>query len=151
MRHLSGDQIVNSLNRTPKEILSEAESASAGMAKLYKIATYKNNLVEKIFPVSLEDTEASYRGTLTQALKLSTDNAFLSYTRKLADQSYNRFRNHSVEQFLDYIFVKLYTRKPTKNEIAFFKAKINFKTHFEESGTFETVWTLMNSPEMRLY
>ena len=61
--------------------------AEKGMGKLYKIALYKNNLVEKIFPVSLEDTEASYRGTLTQALKLSTDNTFLNYTKKLAESN----------------------------------------------------------------
>ena len=112
---------------------------------------YKNELVEKIFPVSLDDTEASYRGTLTQALKLSTDKDFLNYTNKLAEQAYTRFRKHPTELFLDYIFVKLYTRKPTKPEIAFFKAKLNFSKSFRSSGAFETVWTLMNSPEMRLY
>jgi len=152
LRHLSGEQIVNSLNRTPKQILADTDSANGGgMKKLYKIAVYKNDLVEKIFPVSLDDTEASYRGTLTQALKLSTDKDFLNYTNKLAEQSYNRFRRHTVEQFLDYIFVKLYTRKPTKPEIAFFKAKLNFSKSYRSSGIFETVWTLINSPEMRLY
>ena len=152
LRHLSGEQLVNSLNRSPKQILSESDSASGeGLKKLYKIAVYKNDLVEKIFPVSLDDTEASYRGTLTQSLKLSTDKDFLNYTNKLAEQAYDRFRKHSVEMFLDYIFVKLYTRKPTKPEIAFFKAKLNFSKSFRQSGSFETVWTLMNSPEMRLY
>jgi hypothetical protein len=151
MRHLSGNQIVNSLNRTPKDILGEAKSAQDGTDKLYKIAIYKNSLVEKIFPVSLEDSEASYRGTLTQALKLSTDSIFLKYTNKLAEISYKRFRNHTVEQLLDYLFVKLYTRKPTKNEIVFFKAKIDFSKNYRESGVFETTWTIINSPEMRLY
>lgn len=152
LRHLNGDQLVNSLNRSPKQILAESDSASGGgMKKLYKIAVYKNELVEKIFPVSLDDTEASYRGTLTQALKLSTDKDFLNYTNKLAEQAYTRFRKHPTELFLDYIFVKLYTRKPTKPEIAFFKAKLNFSKSFRSSGAFETVWTLMNSPEMRLY
>ena len=152
LRHLDGNQLVNSLNRSPKQILAESESASGeGMKKLYKIAVYKNDLVEKIFPVSLDDTEASYRGTLTQALKLSTDKDFLNYTNKLAEQAYTRYRKHTVEMFLDYIFVKLYTRKPTKPEIAFFKAKLNFSKSFRQSGAFETVWTLMNSPEMRLY
>lgn len=152
LRHLSGEQLVNSLNRSPKQILAESDSASGeGLKKLYKIAVYKNDLVEKIFPVSLDDTEASYRGTLTQSLKLSTDKDFLNYTNKLAEQAYTRYRKHSVEMFLDYIFVKLYTRKPTKPEIAFFKAKLNFSKSFRQSGSFETVWTLMNSPEMRLY
>ena len=151
MRHLSGNQIVNSLNRTPKDIIGEAKSAQDGTDKLYKIAIYKNSLVEKIFPVSLEDSEASYRGTLTQALKLSTDSIFLKYTNKLAEISYKRFRDHTVEQLLEYLFVKLYTRKPTKNEIAFFKAKIDFSKNYRESGVFETTWTIINSPEMRLY
>ena len=150
LRHLSGEQLVNSLNSTHKEIKAQYNSEEA-LARVYRLEVYKKNLVEKIFPVSLDDTEASYRGTLNQSLHLSTNQIFLNYTKRFAESAYKRHKNKGIEEFLSYVFNKLYTREPNKNEIDFFKAKIDFAKVYSESGIFETVWTLMNSPEMRLY
>lgn len=150
LRHLSGDQIVNSLNR-PYDEITKGLNTDEAMKKLYRVAVYKQDLVEKIFPVSIDDTEVAFKGTLVQSLKLSTDSKFLKYADKLAENSFERYRGVGINEFLSYIFAKLYTREPTKPEIAFFKAKIDFSKSYRSSGVFETVWTLMNSPEMRLY
>ncbi|MCM8533639.1 MAG: DUF1549 domain-containing protein [Lentisphaeraceae bacterium] len=150
IRHLSGTQVVNSLNR-PYDEITKGLNTDAALKKLYRVAVYKQQLVDKIFPVSIDDTEVAYKGTLVQALKLSTDTKFLAYADKLAKGSFDRFRGTTTTEFLDYIFAKLYTRVPTKPEIAFFKAKLDFAKSYRSSGVFETVWTLMNSPEMRLY
>jgi len=150
IRHLDGEQLVNSLNSTNKEIRAKHKKEVA-IAKIYRTEIFKKNLVDKIFPVSLDDTEASYRGTLNQSLHLSSNKTFLDYTKKLANQSYRQYQTKGLEPLLSYLFNKFYTREPTKNEIAFFAAKINFNKTYSESGIFETVWTLLNSPEMRLY
>jgi hypothetical protein len=150
IRHLSGTQVVNSLNR-PLEELTKGLNTEDALKKLYRVAIYKQDLVDKIFPVSIDDTEVAYKGTLVQALQLSTNNKFLGYADKLAENSFDRYRGSSPEEFLNYIFAKLYTREPNKPEVAFFKAKMNFNKSYKASGVFETVWTLMNSPEMRLY
>lgn len=150
LRHLSGEQIVNSLNR-PYDEITKGLNTEEAMKKIYRVAVYKQDLVDKIFPVSIDDTEVAYKGTLVQALKLSTDSKFLKYADKLAENSFERYRGVGINEFLTYIFAKLYTREPTKPEVAFFKAKIDFSKSYRSSGVFETVWTLMNSPEMRLY
>ncbi|NQZ58647.1 MAG: hypothetical protein HRT88_14420 [Lentisphaeraceae bacterium] len=150
MRHLSGEQLVNSLNSTEKVIRAKYDNQEA-LKKMYRTAVYKNKLVEKLFPTSLDDTEASYRGTLNQSLHLSTNQTFLNYTRKLAENSFYTYQDDGIDTFLKFIFNKFYTRNPTDNETAFFKAKLNFNKSYSESGAFETVWTLLNSPEMRLY
>ena len=150
LRHLSGNQIVNSLNR-PYDEITKGLSTEEAMKKLYRVAVYKQDLVEKIFPVSIDDTEVAFKGTLVQSLKLSTDPKFLKYADKLARNSFEKYRGVGIDEFLTHIFARLYTREPTKPEVAFFKAKVDFSKSYRSSGVFETVWTLINSPEMRLY
>ncbi|MEN9359237.1 MAG: hypothetical protein RL095_772 [Verrucomicrobiota bacterium] len=149
-RHLNGDQLVNSLNGAYLARLRRDTSIDA-LRQLYAAEVDRNQLVQKLFPSSLNDSEANYRGALTQSLYLSSDTRMLEFTHKLAQAGYSAHQGLSHDAWLDSLFVRFYTRHPSPQEIAFFGAKLDATKSYSQSGFFETVWTLINSPEMRLY
>ena len=150
LRHLSGEQLVNSLNGAYLSRLRSDASVSA-MRQLYLAEVERNETVEALFPAALNDTEANYRGALRQTLFLSSNQRMLEFTHKLAQAGYKAHQEQSHEIWLDSLFVRLFSRHCTPQEQAFFDAKLDATKSYDQSGFFETVWTLINSPEMRLY
>ena len=149
-RHLSGGQLVNSLNGSYLSRLRRDPSVDA-LRQLYAAEVDRTALVQKLFPSALNDSEAHYRGALTQSLYLSSNNRMLEFTHKLAQAGYTAHQGLSHDAWLDSLFVRFFTRHPSPQEIAFFGAKLDATKSYTQSGFFETVWTLVNSPEMRLY
>ncbi len=150
LRHLSGEQLVNSLNGAYLSRLRSDGSVSA-MRQLYLAEVDRNETVQALFPAALNDTEANYRGALNQSLFLSSNQRMLEFTHKLAQAGYKAHQEQSHEIWLDSLFVRLFSRHCSPQELAFFDAKLDASKSYDQSGFFETVWTLINSPEMRLY
>ncbi|MEN9360904.1 MAG: hypothetical protein RL095_2439 [Verrucomicrobiota bacterium] len=150
LRHLSGEQLVNSLNGAYLSRLRRDGSVGA-MRQLYLAELDRNEMVQSLFPASLGDSEASYRGTLNQTLFLSSNKRMLDFAHKLAQAGYNARQGSSHEAWIDSIFVRFYSRHCSPEELAFFDAKLDAGKSYEQSGFFEAVWALLNSPEMRLY
>ena len=148
-RYLSSDQLLNSLYR---DKMKEWQNiGSRGKKALLGFERQKLSTAARYFPRSLEDTTANFKGTMPQALYMTINQRFTSFVDREANWAYRNRAKTTKEKFLIRFFIKIYTRTPTKSELAFFTKKLNDDAAYDKSGYYEVIWTLVNSPEMRIY
>ena len=147
LRHLTGEQILNLLFQE-EEVSIEEEG---GLSDLFDLHQEKNDLEDKLFPASLSDTEAYYRGSLSQALFLSSDKRVLELLDNKAKLWHEVARKEGLRACIERLFITYYTREPKEQELAFFELKLKPALEYDQSGFFECLWTIINSPEMRIY
>ena len=68
-----------------------------------------------------------------------------------AERWHELARDKGLEVCIEEALITYFTRQPTHRELLFFKAKLNPSESFDQSGFFEFTWTIINSPEMRIY
>ena len=145
-RHLSGEQLINTIRQyTERKIHSE---------KLSKIIQFQrekqaNEIKNKFFPTSLEDDDANYKGTLGQSLFMSNNDKILTFINMAAKDGHAS--DKSSKEWITTIIRSLFTREPTSQEIKFFGENLHKNNSYEDSGYFDVLWAIMNSPELRLY
>ncbi|MDD7984732.1 DUF1553 domain-containing protein [Lentisphaera marina] len=147
IRHLNGEQVLNVLMNDQMSQLKEKEN----WPSLYSLERKKEQYIDQLFPSSLSDSEAFYRGTLSQALFLTSNDAALDFIDSKARYWYEEAQKKDFELFINDFFIHYYTRLPTEREKLFFENKIDPKLSYMDSGIFEMTWTIVNSPEFRVY
>ena len=146
-RHLTGAQVLNILFAEQELDLEEM----GDLAALYDLQQEKTALTEELFPASLSDSEAYYRGSLSQALFLTSNERVMELIDLKAKNWHKYAKENGRENVIKQIFISFYTRLPTDRELVFFKVKLNEEKAYDQSGFFEMIWTIINSPEMRIY
>lgn len=147
IRHLDGEQILNVLMRDAMKSFEKDENWQS----LYKLEKDKEQYIDDLFPSSLSDSEAFYRGSLSQALFLASNKAALQFIDDKAKAWYALSKKKDFELFLNEFFVHYYTRLPNERERLFFENKLDLDASYVNSGIFEMTWTIVNSPEFRVY
>ncbi|MCM8531943.1 MAG: DUF1553 domain-containing protein [Lentisphaeraceae bacterium] len=145
-RHLSGPQIMYSLIQYDK---TKSEDKVYQKLKEFRLQKDIDRLTEQIFPMSVDDIDTGYTGTLAQTLFIANNDSILNFIRNFSHKAYQA--KVSSKKWINSLFISLYTRSPTPKEITFFSKYLNNKLKFEDSGYFEVMWAIFNSPELRLY
>ncbi|WDE95371.1 DUF1549 domain-containing protein [Lentisphaera profundi] len=147
IRHLSGEQILNILMNDEFKKFTKNENWQS----LYSLEKNKEKYIDQLFPSSLSDSEAFYRGSLSQALFLASNSDALDFIDGKANFWYEQAKKKDFNLFINEFFITYYTRLPTERERLFFKNKVDAKVNYPESGFFEMTWAIFNSPEIRVY
>ncbi|MCM8535763.1 MAG: DUF1549 domain-containing protein [Lentisphaeraceae bacterium] len=145
-RHLSGPQIMYSLVQYDN---TKSDDKVYQKLKEFRLQKDIDRLTDQIFPMTVDDVDTGYTGTLAQTLFIANNDSILNFIRNFSHQAYKT--KTSPKKWVNSLFISLYTRPPSSKEISFFSKYLNNKLKFEDSGYFEVMWAIFNSPELRLY
>lgn len=148
-RYLSSDQLLNSM--MSDDLYRWRGLGSKGNRLILNFENKKLQVSAKYFTRILEDSSASFKGTMPQALYFTIDKQFSGYVENYASSGWSKRKSTTKLDFITKTIIKFYTRLPTPQEIDFFSKKLDNDKKYDESGYFEVIWTLFNSPEMRIY
>ena len=149
LRYLSGFQMAESFFHdldvnTEKQPEGNTRFSSRAWVEFKKI-----QLMEDTFPDSLEP-QLYGDGTVMQSQLTASSNRWLEYITNLAKEGFSNTEK-TPERWLTEVYVRLFTRYPTVEEIIYLTGLVKRDSAFEDSNFKEVVWALVNSPEMRVY
>ena len=149
LRYLSGRQMAESFFHVLDKDASTKKEGNKRFSARTWVEFKKVELMEDTFPDALEP-QLYGPGTVMQSQLTASSERWLDYIDSMAREGYDN-KTVTPERWLTEVYVRLFTRYPTVEEINYLTGLVSRTTPFASSSFREVVWALVNSPEMRVY